>query len=189
MNSPDCKAIWGHYGEAFERQASYLLDVVTADSWRRRVRQSLSDRFDAGARLVRYLADQRGIAIQNDIPENLKSPPMFPAELTVVFSNLLTNAVKAAGTGGEIHARAETNADRSTTLVIENTGLAVDPEDGERWFAPFESSTTEVDPVLGQGMGLGLPITRNLLAEYGAVICFAHPSAGYATALQIVFPH
>jgi len=179
----------GTLRRSLERQASYLLDIVTPDSRRRRVRQSLSDRFDAGVRLVRHLADQRGISIQNDIPRELKSPPMFPAELSVVFSNLLTNAVKAAGTGGKIRARAETNTDGSITVVVENTGVAVDPLDGERWFGPFESSTTEVDPVLGQGMGLGLPITRNLLAEYGADIQFVNPGPGYATALQVVFPH
>ena len=38
----------------------------------------------------------------------------------------------------------------------------------ERWFRPFESSTVEIDSFLGQGMGLGLTITRNMLEPYGA---------------------
>ena len=73
-------------------------------------------------------------------------------------------------------------------LRIENTGMAVDPSKGERWFRPFETTTTEVDPVLGQGMGMGLPITRNMLEQYGAEIRFCAPKHGYSTALEIVFP-
>ena len=61
------------------------------------------------------------------------------------------------------------------------------PSEGERWFKPFESSTAKVDPILGQGMGLGLPITRAILEEYGSSIRFASPSEGYSTALEIKF--
>jgi signal transduction histidine kinase len=71
---------------------------------------------------------------------------------------------------------------------VENTGTAVDLEDAERWFRPFESTTLETDPVLGQGMGMGLPITRNMLEEYGASIQFVSPSRGFATAIEIVLP-
>jgi C4-dicarboxylate-specific signal transduction histidine kinase len=72
--------------------------------------------------------------------------------------------------------------------VLENTGVAINIAEAERWFKPFESTTVEVDPVLGQGMGLGLPITRSMLEEYGAEIRFVQPSRGFATAVEIIFP-
>jgi signal transduction histidine kinase len=171
-----------------ERQASYLVDVVTPDARRRRSRQSLSDRFEAGRRLVDHIAERRSIKIRNEIVPELKSPPMFQAELTTIFANLLTNAVKAAGEGGKIIAYASRSTNGSVRLVIENTGAKVDPEEGERWFRPFESTTTSADPVLGQGMGLGLPITRNMLEEYGAEIRFIAPSRGFSTSVEILFP-
>jgi signal transduction histidine kinase len=111
---------------------------------------------------------------------------MFPAELTVVYSNLLTNAVKAAGEDGEIVARGYSR-DGKQTVVIENTGIAVDLEEAERWFRPFESTTAEVDSTLGRGMGLGLTITRDILEQYGASIRFTAPSEGFATAVEIQF--
>jgi signal transduction histidine kinase len=114
---------------------------------------------------------------------------MFPAELIVVFSNLLTNAVKAADHEGRVRATAKSDREGQVVVTIENTGVAVDPNEGERWFQPFESTTVETDPVLGQGMGMGLPITRNLLEDYGAAIRFAVPSRGFSTALQITFPN
>ncbi len=172
-----------------ERQASYLTDVVSPDARRRRSRQKLSDRFDAACRFTSPTAARRGIEVENRIPPDLKSPPMFPAELTVIFSNLLTNAIKAAGVEGTIRATGRENREGSVTIRIENTGAAVDLDDAERWFRPFESTTIETDPVLGQGMGMGLPITRNVLEEYGATIQFAAPARGFATALELVFPH
>ena len=89
-----------------ERQASYLVDVVGVDARRRRSRQNLHGRFDAAVRLVQTAADLRAIRIVNNIPEDVKSPPMFAAELTTVFANLLTNAIKAAGKQGRVKANA-----------------------------------------------------------------------------------
>jgi signal transduction histidine kinase len=178
----------GDLRRAVERQATYLTDVVSPDARRRRSRQRLADRFNAGKRLVEHAAERRGIAIENGIPPDLKSPPMFPAELTLVFSNLLTNAVKAAGKDGHIYASGKAVEDE-VIVRVENTGRSVNLERAERWFRPFESTTTEADPVLGQGMGMGLPLTRNILEEYGAAIRFVRPSRNYATALEIRLPN
>ncbi len=178
----------GQLQRSLGRHASYLVDVVTPDARRRRSRQKLAERFDAGKRLVEYTAERRAIKIINKIPPGLKSPPMFPAELTAIFSNLLTNAVKAAGWEGKVYATAKRRSDGTIALRVENTGVAVNLSEAERWFKPFESTTIDVDPILGQGMGLGLPITRNLLEEYGAEIKFVPPGTEYTTAIEVIFP-
>ena len=171
-----------------ERQAAYLIDIETPDARRRRSRQRLGERFDAAVRLVQHQAERRGIGIDNRIPPDLRSPPMFPAELTAVFANLLTNAVKAAGEdGGRIRASA-CSGDDQVRICIQNTGTAIQLEEAERWFEPFESTTSEVDPVLGQGMGLGLTITRNLLENYGASVKFVRPNSSFATAIEVILP-
>ena len=173
---------------AIERQAAYLIDVVTPDSRRRRSRQRIHDALNATWRLVAISADQRGIAFKNEVADDLRTPPMFRAELMAVFTNLLTNAVKAAGADGLVRAAAELSEEGMLRVRLENTGEAVDPSEGERWFRAFESTTVQLDPVLGQGMGLGLGITRDLLAEVGANISFVRPRKGAATAIEIVFP-
>jgi signal transduction histidine kinase len=178
----------GDLKRTVERQASYLVDVVAPDARRRRSRQVISDRFDTGVKLIATSAEKRGIKILNKIPHELKSPPMFAAELTTVFSNLLSNAVKAAGSKGTIRASARQRSNGAISLRVENTGQAVKMRDRERFFQPFESTTTKVDTVLGQGMGLGLTITRAMLEEYGATIKFVEPTGGFATAVEIMFP-
>jgi signal transduction histidine kinase len=170
-----------------ERQASYLVDVITPDARRRRARLSIADRFDAAVRLVEGAASDRGVRIRNEIPPELKSPPMYPAELTAVLANLISNAVKAAGENGRVVAMGEEAEDGSVIIEIGNTGVAVNVADSERWFRPFESTTTVVDPVLGQGMGLGLPITRAVLEEYGATIGFVKSGRRFATLVRITF--
>lgn len=172
---------------AIERQAAYLTDVVSAEARRRRKRQSIAASFDAAVRLVEHLAEQRNVTILNSVPPELRTPPMFPAEVTSVFANLLTNALKAAGRGGRIRARGNSR-NGAVTVTIENSGVAVDLAEAENWFRPFESTTVEIDPVLGQGMGLGLTITRRLLEEYRASVAFVKPSPGYSTAVEIRFP-
>lgn len=171
-----------------ERQASYLADVVTVDARRRRARLPLRDRFEAATRLVELAAERQGISVDNSIPPDLKSPPMFEAELTTILSNLLTNAVKAAGDGGAVQATAEASG-RELRIVLRNTGAAVSEEDGERWFRPFESTTLAgIDPVLGQGMGLGLPITRSMLHDYKGQVRFVEAEHGWATQLEVRIP-
>src|SRR5690606_38303696 len=117
----------------------------------------------------------------------LRSPPMFGAELTMLFSNLLSNAIKAAGRGGRVLAHGRTFSG-GTNIFIENTGVRVNVSDSERWFRPFESTTIRPDPLLGQGMGLGLPISRRIVDSYRGEIHFVDPSEGYATAISIRFP-
>lgn len=178
----------GDLKRTVERQAAYLVDVVTPDVRRRRSRQTISDRFETGTKLIASRAEKQGIKIINKIPGDLRSPPMFAAELTTIFSNLLSNAVKAAGSKGTIRATARQRSDGTINLRVENTGVAVKTRDRERFFQPFESTTTQVDTVLGQGMGLGLTITRAMLEEYGAAIRFVEPTSGFATAIEIIFP-
>lgn len=178
----------GDLRRQIERQAAYLVDLTATDARRRRTRLKLAEQFAAAARLVSPAADRRDITVQNEIPAGLKSPPMFPAELMTVFSNLLTNAVKAAGEGGTIRAAGEPRPNGGTTVRVENTGAAVDLADAERWFLPFESTAAEMDSNVGYGMGLGLTITRDLLEQYGATVRFVPAGRGFATSVEIRFP-
>lgn len=170
-----------------ERQATYLIDLTSPAAVRRRSRQRLSERIDRAAELVRPAIERREIKFANRVTPDLRTPAMFPAELTAVLLNLLTNAIKAAGEKGRVTVSAKQMETKGVRLRIDNTGDAVDLETAERWFRPFETTTTDVDPLLGQGMGFGLPITRGILEEYGARIRFGPPRKGYATAVLVDF--
>ncbi|MEO8350571.1 MAG: HAMP domain-containing sensor histidine kinase [Chthoniobacteraceae bacterium] len=178
----------GELRRVVERQSVNLTEVTSPDARRRRSRQKLEERFSSAMRLLAPQSERLDIKIDNRVPSELKSPPIFPAELMLIFANLLSNAIKAAGARGRIAASGTLSKEGAAVFRLENTGVKVDIEEAERWFRPFETTTAHLEPALGQGMGMGLTITRNLLEEYGAEIRFVRPSSGFATAVEIQFP-
>jgi signal transduction histidine kinase len=170
------------------RQSSYLTDVLVADPRRRRSRVRIAERLDVVRRLLADQVARLEVRIEDTLPADLKTPPMFPAEVGVMLTNLLTNAVKNAGSPGVVRVAGEPLGGRGVTLYVHNTGVAVDLQDAERWFLPFESTTVEVNEVLGQGLGLGLPITRALIEDYRGSIHFVTPPEGFETTIRVDLP-
>lgn len=170
-----------------ERQAAFLTDLVAADARRRRSRQNIHAAFESAVNLVGRAARSDNITIVNTIPKELRSPPMFKAEIVSVFTNLLTNAIKAAASGGAIKVSGRV-VDKKCEVLLENTGVRIDPATSERWFEPFESTTAFTRPLLGQGMGLGLPITRRMIESYRGTVEFVQASTGFSTAVVIRWP-
>ena len=172
---------------AVERQASYLLDVTSTEGRRRRSRQPIRERVDSAFLGFQGAAAARQVDLVNAVVSDLKTPPVFKAELQAVLTNLLSNAIKAAATPGRVQVGAE-QLPNGVRIVVQNDGAQVRPSEAETWFTPYASTTTEVDLVLGQGMGLGLPITRDLIAEYGGTVRFVPPGDGFSTAVEVVLP-
>lgn len=170
-----------------ERQVSFLTDVVGASARRRRQRLRVRDQIDIALKLLMPSAERRNQAIEIEVTPDLRTPPMFSGELLSILINVLSNAIKAAGNGGTIRITGKSE-DKSFILQTSNTGQMVDLSEAERWFRPFESTTTEIDEVLGQGMGLGLPVVRRLLDEYGGAAEFSEPEPSFSTTLIIRVP-
>lgn len=157
------------------RQSSYLTDVLSLDPRRRRSRVRVTDSLQSVFHFLETRIEAKKIRVHTDVAADLKSPPMFPAELSVLLTNLLTNAVKNAADEGHIWVSGFALDERGIELSISNDGNAVELVESERWFQPFESTTVEVDEVLGQGLGLGLPIVRSIVTDYNGAAWFSEP--------------
>lgn len=173
--------------ERLRRNALYLTEVTGVEGRRRRSRQKLRERVEQVLGFFTSAIERRRHTIDLDVPSELVTPPLFPAELVAIISNLLSNAIKFALEVGRVRISAEED-DVRMVLRVENTGQAVELHSAERWFEPFRSTTAEVDESLGQGMGLGLTITRSMVDEYGGRVLFVQPTPGYATAVEVEFP-
>ncbi|MGN9778829.1 ATP-binding protein [Micromonospora sp. H33] len=174
--------------QSLSRQSSYLVEVVGPDARRRRRRIPFAQAIQPSLQFLTGTIAGRGIEIKLDLDAGGKTPPIFPAEIAIIVTNILTNAIKAVGEKGCIWVVAKVRLDGGLLLRVENTGVRVDLARSERWFRPFESTTTEVDVVLGQGMGMGLPIVRRLVSEYNGSVNFVDPSHGFDTAIEVLLP-
>jgi PAS domain S-box-containing protein len=98
----------------------------------------------------------------------------FPAELRQVFTNLVINAVEAAGASGHVEVRAKhvhpadaPATDRHTDGVlveIVDDGPGISDAASSKLFQPFFSTKGE------QGTGLGLWVSRGIVSKHGGMI-------------------
>ncbi|KKM65102.1 hypothetical protein LCGC14_1494650 [marine sediment metagenome] len=119
-----------------------------------------------------------------------------PGKFEQIFLNLITNAKDAIQDSGEIIIRTENSVIKEqfqvnnfnvspgnyVKLIIEDNGEGMEKKIIERIFEPF---FTTKEP--GQGTGLGLPMTYNIVKEYrGWIDVFSEPDKG--TKFSIYLP-
>jgi two-component system NtrC family sensor kinase len=119
---------------------------------------------DEAVQLVKREAADKGIEIvqEMDIPENTIWSD--PYQLRQVMLNLLTNAIHATGSGGNITIRLEPIAE-AVALTVQDTGQGIPKENLERIFEPFFSTKPP-----GEGTGLGLFVARGIVEKLGGKI-------------------
>lgn len=173
--------------DRIRRNATYLVDATSFEGRRRRSKQPLRDRLETVRLFFETRIQQKNIQFKNNVAVDLRTPPMFPSELSGIFTNLLSNAVKFTEEGGHIEVVAY---ERGGFLEVRmsNTGTSVDLARAQRFFEAFQSTTDRPDAILGQGMGMGLTITRAFVQEYGGEIEFATPPLGFATSIILRLP-
>lgn len=95
-------------------------------------------------------------------------------ELTTIFNNLVSNAIKYCPDGGQIRITL-TVAGRYAVFDIHNEGPRISPENAERIFEPFYRApeTREV-----AGVGLGLAIAREYAHAHGGHLVLADGEQG-----------
>jgi signal transduction histidine kinase len=112
--------------------------------------------------LVRHEAQRQGVRLEADIPEGMPRVLGDGRGLNQVFLNLLKNGIEALeGTGGTVRVRMR-RGEGTVTIDVEDDGPGIDPGLRDRLFEPFVTSKPA-----GRGTGLGLPISRRIVQEFG----------------------
>jgi signal transduction histidine kinase len=132
------------------------------------------------AELLRTILDEAGDA-RPDVAEKLRYHG--PAHLTVrarslalkrVLVNLVTNAVNYAGSA---MVRLYQDGPRMVVVEIEDDGPGIPAPDLERVFEPFHRGEPSRNRETG-GVGLGLPIARNIMRAHGGDVVIANRPTG-----------
>ena len=111
---------------------------------------------------------------ENDA-ENRKIEIVFTAEqdlivsadrdfLIQVLTNIFQNAVQAMEGAGELRIECK-HAESFAVIEISDTGLSIAPENLDRIFDAFFTTKD-----IGQGIGLGLAVSRRIVEEHGGMI-------------------
>lgn len=174
--------------EMVTRQVSQLGFLLGPDTRLRRRRLALREVVDnVTSPLSLYMRDF-GIDFKNQVPANLRTPPIFEAELHAVLLHVFSNALKAVQDKKVRKIAVKTNReDDGVHIFMLDTGSGIEPERQEEVFKPFVTTSTP-DPVLGVGTGLGLKIVRDILEIYGGTARFINAEKPWHTCIEIILP-
>jgi signal transduction histidine kinase len=131
--------------------------------------------------LVRPRLSASGIRIAEDVDGRLPQVRGDRSELEMALLNLVSNAVDAMPSGGDLRIGALA-VDDGLQIVVADSGSGIPPDLLPRIFEPW---VTTKPP--GRGTGLGLSITRDVIARIGGTIAAA-PGQGSGTVITIVLP-
>ncbi len=109
-----------------------------------------------------------------------------PDRIGQVLANVLNNALRHTPPGGWV--RITTSADAGRVhIVVQDNGEGVAPEDLPHLFERFYRAH-RANGYLGQGSGVGLTISRAIVAAHGGRITVDSPGVGAGTTVRITLP-
>jgi len=167
-----------------ERIISHLRRFARASEYRRDTIRLLQVT-DAACELLRSRLDDHGITVEIDdtLRDMTATGDFILIEQVVV--NLVSNAIDAiAATSGPgvIVFRAESAAPGNVAFSVLDTGVGLGDLEPERAFDPF---VTTKPP--GEGLGLGLSISYNIITGMGGGLRLAHRAQG-GTRATVILP-
>lgn len=124
-------------------------------------RVSLRDVIDGARLLVGHRLRQQDITLDVDMGGEEIAVAAAPVRLEQVFVNLLQNAAEALGERPDGRIRIEARSDaRHVTVTVADNGPGLPPDVRKALFMPFVTTKSA-------GLGLGLLISRDIIAEFG----------------------
>jgi len=138
---------------------------------------------DSVWRLFAGKAVQRNISFENRIPVELTCESDAGC-MSLVFSNLLDNAVEYTNEGGRIWVTAR-RADDSVVITVSNTGCRMTGEQASQAFNRFwRSDSARSDAGVHCGLGLAL-VQKTIQALGGSVTVETQPGEIFAVRLNL----
>jgi signal transduction histidine kinase/ActR/RegA family two-component response regulator/transcriptional regulator with GAF, ATPase, and Fis domain len=162
-----------------------LLDVSRITSGKillKKKRIEVAQAVSSAVETASPLFEQRSQNLTVSVPQDGLPVVVDPGRLSQAVANLLTNAAKYTGTGGDIAITAAREAGQ-VCIVVRDSGIGIDPKVLPKVFDPFVQAKRSIDRSQG-GLGIGLTVVRKLVEiQDGSVTAF---SAGIGRGSEFV---
>ena len=155
--------------DALTQMANELLELSKIESGRfslDRSPVSACDLLLSASQRMQVQAERARVALRVECPDDLPEVQVDPQRLEQVLVNLIHNAVKFTGAGGEVVLSAE-RIDGAVRFAVRDTGAGIPADEVSRIFERFyrvDKSRT------GSGTGLGLSIAKHIVEAHGGKI-------------------
>jgi signal transduction histidine kinase len=171
------------------RRASNVINILLDYARPRpleRTSEDIHDVIDNSLTLVRHHLNKQRVKVVREFHTGLPPLMLDRTRIEQVFVNLFFNAMQAMPFGGMLTVRTsssafcaeETGTPAGVSVVIEDTGHGITPENAGKLFEPFFTTKPP-----GQGTGLGLTIARKILEMHGGSILLNNRDQGGAQAI------
>ena len=125
--------------------------------------------------------EKKELEIETDIPDGVRIQS-DPELLSLVWNNLISNAVKFTPNGGTVGVSLHTD-ETSVTVTVRDTGCGIGPEVGKHIFEKFYQGDTSHAT---QGNGLGLALVKRVVdILQGTISVQSTPGQGSTFAVRI----
>lgn len=171
------------------RLAKQLLDVSRFEAGGGKIEPrpiSLPKLLDELEQAFHVLAVQRGVRFVVHRGHGIPSEVVWdPDRMNEVIGNLLSNAFKFTGRGGEVELRVA-RADDGVQIAVRDTGAGIPAEQLPRVFEKFYQADNQRH-ASRTGTGLGLAIAKGIVEAHGGTIG-VESTRGVGTTFEITLP-
>lgn len=196
ISGPLGAPIYGEYIEHIHESGRHLLgvindilDVSAIEAGRLELHEetvNICDALETCLTFVGNRAEQGGVILQNDVPNNLPLMKVDDRRVKQVLTNLLANAVKFTDPGGRVTVSGGVLPDGALEIQVSDTGTGMTEEEISLAMSPFGRAASSVAKKK-EGTGLGLPLSKRLMDVHGGALSIdSRPDEG--TSVTVVFP-
>lgn len=127
-------------------------------------------------------AEMKNITIENRVDPGDLLPNVNKSLLYILIFNLVSNAIKYNNDGGWIRV-STIISDRNFCIEVSDNGIGIEPDQVARVFDRFK----RIDPLSGEGHGLGLSIVNSIVRFHNASID-VKSKKGEGSVFKVQFP-
>lgn len=178
-----------HQAERLGRLAEDISDVSRAEEGRlelRPVPQAAADVLRAAAQSNHAAFAEKGVTLEVQAADPALQVSVDPERFAQVLGNLLNNARRHTPTGGTVTIAAAQVAD-GVAFTVADTGDGIPADQLPHVFERFYRGDHARDRER-QGSGIGLTISRAIVAAHGGTLTAASPGPGHGSVFTATVP-